>query len=72
MSKAVEPEQEFTAEEIAELDKFEAEHPYQEIPSEEIRVPKRPEKVTDTRFDLIFLGLFCIAMGVFLVVILFF
>lgn len=62
-------DKEFTKEEAAELDKFEEEHPYQEIPVEEIRVPKRPEKITDTRHDVLFLALFCIAMGVFLLII---
>ena len=62
-------DKEFTKEEAAELDRFEEEHPYQEIPEEEIRIPKRPEKITDTKHDVLFLVLFCIAMVIFLIII---
>ncbi len=59
----------FTEEEHAEFERLEKEHPYREIEEEKIRVPQRPERITDTKNDLLFLGLFCIAMAIFLIII---
>ncbi len=59
----------FTEEEHREFEKLEAEQPYREVCEEKIRVPVRPAKTTDTRHDLLYLGLFCILMAIFLVII---
>ena len=61
----------FSEEEHEEFERLERENPYREIEEEKIRVPKRPEQVTDTRNDRLFLALFCIVMVIFLVIILF-
>ena len=61
----------FTEEEHEEFERLERENPYREIEEEKIRVPNRPEKVTDTRNDKLFLAIFCIVMVVFLVIIVF-
>lgn len=59
----------FTEEEHAEFERLEKEHPYREVAEEKIRVPQRPEKITDTRNDRLFLALFCIVMAVFLLIV---
>lgn len=56
----------FTEEEHAEFERLEKEHPYREVEEEKIRVPKRPERISDTRNDRLFLAVFCIVMAVFL------
>ncbi len=61
----------FTAEEHAEFERLEKEHPYREIEEEKIRVPARPEKITDTKNDRVFLAIFCIVMAVFLLIVVF-
>ena len=66
------PDPDFTPEEHAEFAKLEAEHPYQEIKEETIRIPKRPERITDTRNDTLFLIVFCAAIAAVLAVILIF
>ncbi len=50
----------FTPEEHAEFEKLEAEKPYREIKEETIRVPRRPERINDTKNDTKFLLIFCI------------
>ncbi|HJJ91707.1 MAG TPA: hypothetical protein O0Y15_02720 [Methanocorpusculum sp.] len=61
----------FSEEEHEEFERLERENPYREIEEEKIRVPYRPQKVTDTKNDRLFLALFCIVMVIFLVIILF-
>lgn len=70
MSDDIEYDPDFTDEEHEEFERFEAEHPYAEQPEEKIRVPKREERITDTKNDRLFLILFSIAMIVFLIIIL--
>ena len=60
----------FTAIEHEEFEKLEAEEPYREIKEETIRVPQRPEHITDTRNDVRFLVIFCIVIAVILAIIL--
>lgn len=59
----------FTEEEHKEFERLEKENPYREIEEEKIRVPKRPEKITDTGNDRLFLLIFCIIMAVFLAIV---
>ena len=61
----------FTEEEHAEFERLEKENPYKEIEEEKIRVPKRPERINDTRNDRLFLLIFCLVMAVFLVIVVF-
>ena len=61
----------FTEEEHAEFERLEREIPYREIEEEKIRVPKRPERVTDTKNDGLFLAIFCIVMAIFLLIVVF-
>ncbi|MDO5844035.1 MAG: hypothetical protein Q4Q53_02675 [Methanocorpusculum sp.] len=68
--KEKELDSDFTKEEHEEFEKLES-VPYKEVEEEKIRVPKREEKVTDTKNDLLYLALFCIAMGIFLMIIVF-
>ena len=61
----------FTEEEHAEFERLERENSYREIEEEKIRVPKRPERVTDTKNDGLFLAIFCIVMAIFLLIVVF-
>jgi len=61
----------FTEEEHKEFEKLEKENPYKEIEEETIRIPKRKEHITETRHDLLYLGIFCIILAVFLVILIF-
>lgn len=61
----------FTEKEHAEFEQLEKEHPYREIEEEKIRVPTRPEKITDTKNDTAFLAVFCVIMAVFLLIVVF-
>ena len=61
----------FTEEEHAEFERLERENPYREIEEEKIRVPKRLERVTDTKNDGLFLAIFCIVMAIFLLIVVF-
>lgn len=70
MTEEKELDSDFTKEEHEEFEKLEAE-PYKEVEEEKIRVPKREEKVTDTKNDVLYLALFCIVMGIFLMIIVF-
>ncbi|MBE6507658.1 MAG: hypothetical protein E7Z72_07060 [Methanocorpusculum parvum] len=61
----------FTEAEHAEFERLERENPYREIEEEKIRVPTRPERITDTKNDRLFLAIFCIVMVIFLVIVVF-
>jgi len=64
----LELDSDFTPEEHKEFEKLERENPYKEITEETIRVPKRKEHITETRHDLLYLGIFCIIVAIFLVI----
>lgn len=61
----------FTAEEHAQFERLEREHPYVEMHEEKIPVPPRPQDARDGTHDVLFLLLFIILAAVFLLIILF-
>lgn len=61
----------FTEEEHAEFEQLEKENPYREVEEEKIRVPKRPDGVTANENNWLFPALFCIAMAIFLLIVIF-
>jgi len=61
----------FTAEEHAEFERLEREHPYVETHEEKISIPSRPQDARDGKHDVLFLILFILLAAVFLIVILF-
>jgi len=67
----IELDSDFTEAEHREFSKLEAESPYKEIEEEVIRVPKRKEHITITRHDVLILAIICIALVIFLLIILF-
>lgn len=61
----------FTAEEHAEFERLEREHPYVEQHEEKIPVPPRPQDARDGNHDVLFLLLFILLAAAFLLIILF-
>ncbi|MCZ0859617.1 hypothetical protein O0S10_00060 [Methanocorpusculum sp. MG] len=70
-SEPLELDPDFTAEEHAEFERLEREHPYVEAHEEKIPAPPRPQDARDGNHDVLFLILFILLAAVFLIVILF-
>ena len=70
-SGLLELDPDFTAEEHAEFERLEREHPYVGQHEEKISVPPRSQDARDGTHDVLFLLLFIILAAVFLLIILF-